>query len=442
MTHKGQIALSSKGLKFVDGINRKDFRFVSGSDSFVCDRLQAAFISPRIANFLSTDSTIDTFSLTHSDSRSLSFLCELLRGNLILVDDETIVFVENLLEDLGNFELNELIFEFVDEWKPLNVSNCNSRLNEKMRLGLKVTRECEFIASQFTEMKVELLESLNVCVLKDILSLDTLQITNEDWLLELIVKLGSKYFELLGSVRFEYLSCSSIDLFFENVDFVDIDSGIWHQLWIRSRHHLIYASNELSLNRFKNCFSRSPQSDSDSASASASASLFSGLIHHLCDECHGNVHERGVVNITCSSRSRNECWQVVNYDWNDYFYTTNSPKSWIQFDFKDRLVCLTHYALKSDGDFRDHLLEWTISGSNDENSWTIVDHQKTQALNGEYITKLFECVDKSSVSQFYRYFRLTQTGKNSSGSDYLQLSNIEFFGSIVKSISGGFKIEM
>jgi hypothetical protein len=171
--------------------------------------------------------------------------------------------------------------------------------------------------------------------------------------------------------------------------------------------------------------------------------MFSGLIHHLCDECHGNVHEGDVVNITCSSRSYNECWQVVNYDWNCYFHTTNSPNSWIQFDFKDRLVSLTHYALKSDGNSSAyHHVEWTISGSNDGDSWTIVDCQKTQALNGRYIPKLFECGHKSSVSPFYRYLRLTQTGKNSYGNHYLMLSSIEFFGSIAKSTSGGFMIEM
>jgi hypothetical protein len=185
--------------------------------------------------------------------------------------------------------------------------------------------------------------------------------------------------------------------------------------------------------------SLSPQSDSDPVS------LFCGLIHHLCDESQGNVHERGVVNITCSSRARNECWQIVNYDWNDYFYTQNLANSWIQFDFKDRLVSLTHYSLKSGGASGYHFLEWTISGSNDGNSWTIVDDQKTQVLNGKYITKLFECGDKSSVSSFspfYRYLRLTQTGKNSSKNDHLDLSNIEFFGSIVKSTRDGFMIEM
>jgi hypothetical protein len=120
-SQKGQITLSSKGLKCIDRINRKDFQFVIGSDSFVCDRFQAAFISPRIASFLSNDSTFDTFSLAHTNSQSFSFLCSLLRGESIFVDEENIVFVEELLEDLENIEVNELIFRFVDEWKPLNI---------------------------------------------------------------------------------------------------------------------------------------------------------------------------------------------------------------------------------------------------------------------------------------------------------------------------------
>jgi hypothetical protein len=84
----------------------------------------------------------------------------------------------------------------------------------------------------------------------------------------------------------------------------------------------------------------------------------------------------------------------LHYDWNHYFFTENSPNSWIQFDFKDRFVSVTHYALTSDGQSAHHLLEWTASGSNDGNSWTIVDHQKTQRLNGDFITTLFECGDK------------------------------------------------
>jgi hypothetical protein len=231
-TQKGQIALSSKGLKFINGINRKDFQFVSGSDSFVCNRFQAAFISPRIANLLSNDSTIDAFSLTHTDSHTFSFLCSLVRGDSIFIDDENIKSFEELLEDLENVELNEIVFKFVDEWKPLNISNCISRCSRKMRLGIEMNREIEFISSHFSELAVESIELLDICVLKAILNLESLKIENEDWLLKLIIELGSTYFELFGSVRFEYLSCSSIDLFFEHIHFEDIDWNILHQLWL------------------------------------------------------------------------------------------------------------------------------------------------------------------------------------------------------------------
>jgi hypothetical protein len=431
MKKKGEIALSTKGLKLFDGLNRRDFTIVSGSDSFVCDRFQAAFISPRILKMLLNDATIDMISFSHTDSGSFEFLDEMIRGNSIFVNEDNICLMTSLIEDLENPELSELVFKFIDEWNPLNHENCISRLKQKHRHCLDRSKETRFISSHFSELNEEKIFNVEIELMKDILSQDTLQILNEDWLLEKILHHDPIYFELIGCVQFKYLTTSSIDLFFNHVRFEDINHDIWHQLWHRSRHRLIYSSSDLSLNRFKNCISRFPQSSSS----------FSGLICHLCSECFGNVHEKGLVNITCSSSQHNNCWQLVNYDWNDYFYTKNESNSWIQFDFKDRLVSVTHYALKSDGHFCGHLLEWILSGSNDGNSWTIVDSRKTEELNGKYLTKLFECDTKSSVVQFYRYIRLTQTGKNSSGRDFLQLGNIEFFGSIVKPMKGGFMIE-
>jgi hypothetical protein len=60
----------------------------------------------------------------------------------------------------------------------------------------------------------------------------------------------------------------------------------------------------------------------------------------------------------------------------------------------------------------------------------LIDTRNTQDLNGKSITKIFECQSNFSVSNFYRYVRLTQTGKTSHGDDCLALTNIEFFGSI------------
>jgi hypothetical protein len=89
--------------------------------------------------------------------------------------------------------------------------------------------------------------------------------------------------------------------------------------------------------------------------------------------------------------------------------------------------------LKPDGDGSNHLLKWELSGSEDGNMWVIVDRKETNDLNDNYVTKTFSCNVERSYADFYRYIRLQQTGKNSSGSDYLQLANIEFFGSMTKS---------
>jgi hypothetical protein len=125
----------------------------------------------------------------------------------------------------------------------------------------------------------------------------------------------------------------------------------------------------------------------------------------------GNVHEKGVVAITCSSNNRNRCWDVVNYDWNDYWFTHGHPNNWIQFDFKDLGVSLSHYSLKSDGYGWDHLVQWELSGSGDGNTWVVLDRKQTNDLNGNYITKTYSCNAVQSSGDFYRFIRLQQTGK-------------------------------
>jgi hypothetical protein len=79
MSETASISLSTNGLRQADRVSRKDFRFVcrSGGDAFVCDRFQAAFVSPRLANWLFSDPSIGEFSesgdaIVHA-SRTISF---------------------------------------------------------------------------------------------------------------------------------------------------------------------------------------------------------------------------------------------------------------------------------------------------------------------------------------------------------------------------------
>jgi hypothetical protein len=430
MATKRSIALSTKGLKLADRVSRKDFRFLCGAETFVCDRFQAAFVSPRIANSMLSDPSLDEFSLTHSDSRSFKILSSLMSGDFAIVEESNAEVFRGLIEDLGNCELSEKVLTFLDQGEKLDVSNWKSKLLFKMKLDVGIEVERDFIASHISELPIEEFRELDIEILIDILRSESMRIPNEDWLLEFIFKFGRSHSQLIGEVRFEYLSPTSIDLFFERISIDELTDRIWQQLWNRSRHRIELDFNfNLYLNgRYIECLKRTPDSP------------WSGLISVLSEFCGGNVHEKDVVVVSCSSTGRNQCWSVVNSDWNDYWYTQSSPNSWIQFDFKDRFVSLTHYTLKSDGYTTHHLLQWTLQGSIDGNSWTDLDRRNTQELNGNYVTKIFPCAEfeSSSTPHFYRYIRLTQTGKDSYGSDNLMLAGFECFGSIVTSANLGF----
>jgi hypothetical protein len=427
-----ELRLSLKTLQTAARIARNDFTFAIGSDRFHCDRFQAAFLSPLIATALSADPTVDEFvinipspdSVPDTDvnfdstsafaSNSIAALERLICGEMVQLSESQISQMERLYEFLGNAELNEQVIDFSTKGEELTVSNSLLQYHKKSRFDLSVTSESAFIASHFSEFKSVDLRRLNVSELEAIANSETLTIESGDWFLDLILDLGSDYRNLVSSVRFEFLSSFSINRFFDSISYSDVDERLWLKVMNRARHEIVYNADDIPLQRFIGCF-RSTDSP------------FSGLIDHLTKVCGGNVHERAVIEITCSSTQYNKCWQVADHSWNDYWFTNGVANSWIQFDFKNRKVSLTHYTLKSDGGGC-HLLEWTIAGSHDGASWDPIDCRKTQELNGNYITKTFALSASSTGTRFYRYIRLTQTAKNSNGDNFLQLTGVEFFG--------------
>jgi hypothetical protein len=160
---------------------------------------------------------------------------------------------------------------------------------------------------------------------------------------------------------------------------------------------------------------------------------FRGIISNLAAQCGGNVHKQGAVVISASSTASNQCYQVVDYSSTNYWFSNNEPNSWILFDFTTRRVSLTNYAIKSNGDSNHHLMQWSLEGSNNAESWIPLDRRNTQDLNGNYVVKSYACEMRGSSGAFFRYVRLIQTGASSSGDNYLMLSNLEFFGDVLES---------
>ena len=160
------------------------------------------------------------------------------------------------------------------------------------------------------------------------------------------------------------------------------------------------------------------------------AKPLNGVIAHLTRECGGNVHEKGVVEVTASN-----FWfcadakYAVDLGTDPGFFSTNEPNSWIRYDFKGRRVALTSYSIRT-GSFQ-FPISWVLEVSNDEtvDSWTVVDHREnTGLLIGQYVTRNFELTDPPYAG--FRFVRLRQTGKNYKGDDYLVINSLELFGTL------------
>jgi hypothetical protein len=160
-----------------------------------------------------------------------------------------------------------------------------------------------------------------------ILSGDARQIESEDSLFAVLISLGSDFSHLLGPVRFEYSSRNGIDSFISAISSSSLDSRLWSSICRRLRHGIVLeASDELTVrSKIREiCCTFQP-----------SFSPWSGVLLFLTAKRGGNVRKRGIVNITSSPDGCNKSCQAANHGRNHEWYTTNSARSWIEFDFKD-----------------------------------------------------------------------------------------------------------
>lgn len=154
-----------------------------------------------------------------------------------------------------------------------------------------------------------------------------------------------------------------------------------------------------------------------------------GILEKLGKEAKGNVHEKGVVEITASSTDHGLCFKVGDRDWDDFWFSGNKPDQWICFDFKNRRVRVTDYRIKTHkfSSYSCHLKEWKLQGSDNQSEWVDLDTRDTDSLNESRKVEHFVCSGKGGS---FRFIRLLSTGPNHRGDYLMALTNIDFFGSI------------
>ena len=166
-----------------------------------------------------------------------------------------------------------------------------------------------------------------------------------------------------------------------------------------------------------------------------------GIIAHLTRECGGNVHEKGVVTVTASSRFELEedeegCIEpknVADLGLDSCFASKDSPNSWICYEFVGRRVTPTGYSIRSywEGPGMANPKSWVLEVSNDgsEGSWEVVDSREdNNELNDTHVTRNFAI--SAPTSGAFRFVRLRLTGKNHYGNDCLALCALELFGAL------------
>ena len=153
-------------------------------------------------------------------------------------------------------------------------------------------------------------------------------------------------------------------------------------------------------------------------------------------ECGGNVHDKGIVDVTASTVEM-LAFQPKNVadlkrDW--YYKSHNLEGSWICYDFKERRVIPTSYTVRSidQGSGWFHLRSWVIQVSNDGRSWTEIDRRTdNNDLNGARAIANFKI--SNVPCETFRFFRLKTTGKNHCNWDsryQLIISALEVFGAL------------
>jgi hypothetical protein len=142
-----------------------------------------------------------------------------------------------------------------------------------------------------------------------------------------------------------------------------------------------------------------------------------------------NPMERGLIRIT-GSVYRGALSDIVNISSG----FVQSPDAEIGNSFTIDLISyriqVSRYMLFTRNDWNNyHFRNWNLEGSNDNATWvTLITHQNDESLNGLNQSHSWDVDSK----EFFQYFRLTQTGKNSSGRFYFATGRMKLFGKLTR----------
>jgi hypothetical protein len=430
-----QLTLSTKGMMNI-AISRaeNDFTFIVGEHRHSCPWFVADFLSPKVGRLHSIDPCLNEIIIDTIDyNDEFGALLTLGRGSKIEMTETNRTFLNSISLELCNAEL---YFTINEEFaKKENILKCMEELLESELLDYIPNSDpsIDFLASHFFEIDSSLLTKFPVSLLTRIVSNHSLRIESEDSLYEIIhsrMESDPNSIYLLEYLRFEFVTCESMTNVilwsFDHFEQIAISLSVWEAL--SRRLVLRVVPCDTTITEYRMTRLRSP------TSLVMPEISHDGIIAHLTRESGGNVHDKGIVDISAKAIDQNldqfQAKHAANFHDSSYFQSSNSPDQWIQYDFKTHRVRPTHYAIFPHCHsywLRSWVLEGSLNGSND--SWDEVDrHDDDTTMNIKHPIGTF-AVTRSGE---YRFIRLRQTGKNHGNNDYMVLYSFEIFGDLIE----------
>ena len=157
-----------------------------------------------------------------------------------------------------------------------------------------------------------------------------------------------------------------------------------------------------------------------------------GIIAYLTRVCGGNVHDKGVVNVTACTIFGSGFWpkNVVDLSSDGEYWCPHAQEAWICYDFLSLGVTLTSYSITTTSRWPGmwHLSSWCLEVSKYGLTWEVVDsHENSLELKHSHITRNF-VISAPTIGAF-RYVRL-RVPSDRYRHACLQLCALELFGTL------------
>ena len=169
-----------------------------------------------------------------------------------------------------------------------------------------------------------------------------------------------------------------------------------------------------------------------------SSDPFDGIFAFMSTQVNGNLCDAGVVEVTASPSVSAKHDPKYLLEESGTYISKPEPGAFFCIDFKDKLVVIEGYTLKScpgTGASYFHLKSWVLEASYDGDDWVELDRRENNNdLNGPSKLQVFDITEKQDEP--LRYVRLRQIGPNhykdqsKDSVNKLTCARVELFGSL------------